>query len=246
MAGLSSSDSINRENDEKVDFRGGLCRRVVFHGGAFFRNTDHAGEFDTDLSFTGTVTAIDDTTGASGYHVNDKIGGILTFGPLTGSPTTASATITHWAGNSSFDFSPISASGQTTLDTENIGGLGYFGFFFEAPSVFDPGTGKNFIPSQLLIDYTVDGSSAVPLQSLKDFPTDEAGILAYLGGTLLSHNAGLAGGTDAAHKFSLTFNVDSLNLSVASTPIPATFPLFVSALGGIGFIGWWRKRSANV
>ncbi len=32
--------------------------------------------------------------------------------------------------------------------------------------------------------------------------------------------------------------------SVAPTPIPATLPLFVSALGGIGLLGWRRRRAA--
>jgi len=30
----------------------------------------------------------------------------------------------------------------------------------------------------------------------------------------------------------------------ATTPIPATLPLLVSALGGLGFIGWRRKRAS--
>jgi hypothetical protein len=31
---------------------------------------------------------------------------------------------------------------------------------------------------------------------------------------------------------------------IASTPIPAALPLFISALGGLGFAGWRRRRSA--
>jgi hypothetical protein len=31
--------------------------------------------------------------------------------------------------------------------------------------------------------------------------------------------------------------------TLAATPIPATLPLFVSALGGIGFLGWRRRKS---
>ena len=33
--------------------------------------------------------------------------------------------------------------------------------------------------------------------------------------------------------------------SVASTPIPAALPLFASALGGLGFVGWRRRKSAR-
>jgi hypothetical protein len=32
--------------------------------------------------------------------------------------------------------------------------------------------------------------------------------------------------------------------AVATTPIPAALPLFASALGGLGFVGWRRKRAA--
>jgi hypothetical protein len=34
--------------------------------------------------------------------------------------------------------------------------------------------------------------------------------------------------------------------AVAATPIPATLPLLVSALGGLGFVGWRRKRAAQL
>jgi hypothetical protein len=41
------------------------------------------------------------------------------------------------------------------------------------------------------------------------------------------------------------FSHGTLQVSaLAATPIPATLPLFVSALGGIGLIGWRRKRAA--
>jgi hypothetical protein len=29
---------------------------------------------------------------------------------------------------------------------------------------------------------------------------------------------------------------------VTATPLPAALPLFASGMGGLGFIGWWRKR----
>ena len=34
-------------------------------------------------------------------------------------------------------------------------------------------------------------------------------------------------------------------LTVAATPIPAALPLFVSALGGLGFIAWKRRRAGQ-
>lgn len=34
-------------------------------------------------------------------------------------------------------------------------------------------------------------------------------------------------------------------LTVAATPIPATLPLLATALGGLGFAGWQRRKSAQ-
>ena len=43
--------------------------------------------------------------------------------------------------------------------------------------------------------------------------------------------------------YSLVFS-PGIGPSIAATPIPATLPLLVSALSGLGFAGWWRKRAA--
>jgi hypothetical protein len=37
----------------------------------------------------------------------------------------------------------------------------------------------------------------------------------------------------------------STNLSVTQTPLPAALPLFASGLGGLGLLGWRRKRKAQ-
>jgi hypothetical protein len=34
--------------------------------------------------------------------------------------------------------------------------------------------------------------------------------------------------------------------TVAATPIPATLPFLVSALGGLGLVGWRRKRAGQI
>jgi len=36
-----------------------------------------------------------------------------------------------------------------------------------------------------------------------------------------------------------------LTADVASTPLPAALPLFVSGFGALGLIGWRRKRKAS-
>jgi hypothetical protein len=32
---------------------------------------------------------------------------------------------------------------------------------------------------------------------------------------------------------------------VSATPIPAALPLFASALGGLGYVGWRRRKSTG-
>ena len=34
-------------------------------------------------------------------------------------------------------------------------------------------------------------------------------------------------------------------LSIDTTPLPATLPLFATGLGGLGLLGWRRKRKAQ-
>jgi hypothetical protein len=34
-------------------------------------------------------------------------------------------------------------------------------------------------------------------------------------------------------------------LGATATPLPAALPLFASGLGGLGFLGWCRKRKAT-
>ncbi len=55
--------------------------------------------------------------------------------------------------------------------------------------------------------------------------------------------------SDPAHIFTShtgAVHVDVVATTVASTPVPATLPLFVSALGAIGFVGWQRRKALPV
>ena len=40
--------------------------------------------------------------------------------------------------------------------------------------------------------------------------------------------------------------IKSISFATATTPIPAALPLLMSALGGLGFVGWRRKRLAAI
>jgi len=48
--------------------------------------------------------------------------------------------------------------------------------------------------------------------------------------------------TGASTTFSIGSGVQQI-ASVAATPLPAALPLFASAIGGLGFVGWRRRRA---
>jgi hypothetical protein len=39
-------------------------------------------------------------------------------------------------------------------------------------------------------------------------------------------------------------DIKAISYATATTPVPATLPLLVSALGGLGLMGWRRRRAA--
>jgi hypothetical protein len=40
-------------------------------------------------------------------------------------------------------------------------------------------------------------------------------------------------------------NIDNTTISLVPTPLPAAFPLFATGIGGLGLLGWRRKRKAR-
>src|SRR4051794_2079067 len=88
------------------------------------------------VNFSGTIQAISDPFGLTTYSSNDTISGVPTIGPLAATPTiNLPPPVAHsvYEGAASFDFAPISGSGQASIATQNIfSGLGYFGIFFQS------------------------------------------------------------------------------------------------------------------
>ena len=97
----------------------------------------------------------------------------------------------------------------------------------------DPVSGATFAATNAA--YTGAGACATPYFSLSFLHCDwQDG-----NGQTFPPWAGLPGAFDFADQLVVRFDVDA-------TPIPAALPLFASALGLGGLIGWRRKRRANV
>jgi hypothetical protein len=73
------------------------------------------------------------------------------------------------------------------------------------------------------------------------FENGDAAIVTSLNGQMI-FNSFL---TDTVASPQLYLNELHSFTPVAQTPVPAALPLLASALGGLGFVGWRRKRSAG-
>ncbi len=190
------------------------------------------------LNFTGTVTG---AIGPLGLFLDngDHVSGQLTFSTfnqttfLTSSDGVFNAhsffqsddlnsgltlTVTH---DGTPLMTPLQAIGGGDIVSDTNGNISRLGFFID-----------NGLDNSLL--FTASGRKQ--LTSLAGLPTTVPGLLALLGGT-----GGPATGTFSNGLGSMTFNIDA----VAATPLPAALPLFLSAIGGLGFASWRRKSGAT-
>jgi hypothetical protein len=125
-------------------------------------------------------------------------------------------------------FDPASAGGSFTTGPATLDFLNL--------NVADVGYFYNGSADALIIGGTLGGANSVAsgtddfilvIQSFSTTPTYTE---------LLYSTA-----TDPSHQFTST--TGSVHVAVSATPIPATLPLFVSALGGLGFVGWRKARA---
>jgi hypothetical protein len=79
-----------------------------------------------------------------------------------------------------------------------------------------------------------------PIFTLASFPTSATAADAYYS-IAMNSSGDISQGTKT-----YGFSITDFTASVSTTPIPATLPLFASALAGIGFLGWKRRRSAAI
>jgi hypothetical protein len=200
-------------------------------------------------TFTGTVKTAFDAKGVFGLPGTDLAGAayslVYKVDPVAGAYSTFNGTIVDplLSGDQIF-------GGSAAVLT--INGHSYAFVGDNAPSRnFDIAASK---PGSASIAYQVanNASSSSVLVSLSvsnppvGFPTSVLAAAAF--------NSCVPGSCSFFSTFNIpttgfsflsgTLNFGSLNVSVATTPIPAALPLLVSALGGLGFVGWRRRRAA--
>jgi hypothetical protein len=195
------------------------------------------------FGYSGTVSAVTDPSNVTGLHSGDTIAGTLTFEPLddhfTSSTTVApppsipvTTTTNTFSESGKFSFglpgSPIEVTGVSGTVDSSLGN-------------FLASAGLNFYlgdsDSSITLDSSAFGSNRAPLTSLVQLPADSTGLTAFFDG-VFSGGSGHIGYLGSQIDFVL-----NVAPPVAATPIPATAWLFLSALGGIGMLGWTRRRA---
>ena len=181
------------------------------------------------IDYTGFVTQVNNTTQVSGYTVGQSITGkmILT---LPDTPQTTSS------GGVPF-FDAYDGTGSSTLKGSQIAGYGSvvnrsLSFASLSFGVTDLSGGKSISNSLYF-----EGSAAPLLGSLQNLPMTLVAIRNYLSNNLTYSQGNIFASAPGAHLYDITWNVASLNIvQVSQTPIPATWPLLASALGGLGLL----------
>jgi hypothetical protein len=188
------------------------------------------------LNFTGTATEVGSPFTALGAAVGDSVSGTITFDPFNTLPTgiMPPAFTVFSQASAVFSFNISNPGLDLTLFDSSDG-------FAATSSTGDQlllSGGAGTTPGNLLM-LTFEGQgTGGGLTSLAGLPTTSDGIISFLGGGL-----GQASGVfELASGGLIKFDIDLP--APATTPIPATLPLFISALGGLGFIALRRRRGA--
>jgi hypothetical protein len=198
-------------------------------------------------TFTGHITDLnfgDVVAGAPNINVNDPFQ--ITYSYDTTAPVIA--TMTSSVGGVGKEYRGGSftltiggsqvAFGQSRVDVWDYPDTTDIADSFQVWSFNPEGSGSANIPGwsldALFLDFyflnTTFTSTNLPLNSL-----DAANDI----GDYLQLTLNPVGGGDSYYIFG------SIKPAVATTPIPATLPLFASALGGLGFAGWKRRKGAT-
>jgi hypothetical protein len=228
-----------------------LSAKLVVALGLLLGVASQASATSITATFAGTVKTGLDTTGVFGTPGANLAGVgyalVFTADTAVGNYSTFNGTITHPQASGDQIFLGISAAltinGHSYSFIGSNSPAGNFDLFATEPGVAN-------------IFYQVQSSSPISQVSAALLTNNPAGFpTSVLGaGTLTSCPAGLCtfGGSFIIPSGSTFFqgylNFGSFTVGPtpvpATTPIPAALPLLVSALGGLGFVGWRRKRAA--
>jgi hypothetical protein len=197
-------------------------------------------------TFAGTVKTGLDTTGVFGSPGADLAGAgyslVYTVDPTVGAYSTYTGTIGNPLLNGDQIFKGISAvltinshtyafagTGTASGNFDLAGtkpGFGMVAYQFQNPTVFSQVNA--FLSNNNPPGFPTSVFSAV---AINDCPS---GSCSFFGGFIIP--------ISSVASFSGYFNFGSL--TVTTTPVPAALPLLVSALGGLGFVGWRRREVA--
>jgi LPXTG-motif cell wall-anchored protein len=151
-------------------------------------------------------------------------------------------------------------SGTVTIDTTFSPGsvdavdLLYLGSHYttiQSQGTFTGSTPSGFIPNQVgyLVDIGTSSSTFPSIHLLIPGIPNPVFLTDYPGGPLCS--ADFPCGPDRSGiTYATAFHPDAADAVTLQTgelnmPIPATLPLFATGIGGLGLLGWRRKRKAQ-
>jgi hypothetical protein len=199
------------------------------------------------INFTGTVFAVQDMINLDAPpspYLGQSVSGTIA---MTGIPT-----VTNWitggGGNltlSVFDlgfrrFEIVSGPSYAVAGNTNYADTGMFDYGTNPNPTLDHLVRAVFYTGGLNIDLAWQPTTQ--LFTLADFPSDDAAATAFFGVAFAGE--GLFRSPD--YKYVL-FTVTSFTTSTAAlslTPIPAALPLMITAVAGLGFAGWRRRRQS--
>ncbi len=127
---------------------------------------------------------------------------------------------------------------QTSVDFTLNGGSPFLISLLDSSFIgfgFDTATFEIRVNDNLFVSQFFD--ELISAQSFFSFDPISVVLLAGLNDVKISFSQTMSDGEG----FSFDYGV----LSVDSTPIPATLPLFATGLGAMGLLGWRRKRKAQ-
>ena len=196
------------------------------------------------IAFEGQVSDISGTPHDFGANVGDAVSGTLTFNPTTDLPFASGTDSSIFQSPAAFTFSTgASGSGAGAITT---GQTVFFGAVVSSNfgaavgmTQFDPVAGLDYIASYLSIAITT--TDQIPVAS----SLSSLSLASYLAnaGTLTGALWFNTGALDMPSY--MGFNILSASV-VAATPIPPALLMFMTALGGLGFVGWQRRRTEVV